>query len=54
MTGGHSSEGRVGGAKRDNLARLHYASPPAIIIQITMSCIVMIMYAAVIESKINA
>ena len=56
MTGGRSSEGRVDRWATPNvihLARLHYASPPAIFILNTMSCIVEIMYAIVIEPKIN-
>ena len=36
-----------------HLARLH-SSPPALFILNTMSCIVIIMYAIVIEPKINA
>ena len=58
MTGGHSLEGRKegrwwrgGGVKRNRglrLARLHYASPPAMFILNTMSCIVIMMtYAGV-------
>ena len=51
MTGGHSSEGRVGGAKRNTPYTT--TSPPAILILNTMSGIVIIMYAIVIESKMN-
>ena len=52
MTGGRPSEGRVGGAKRNTPYTT--TSPPAIMILNTMSCIVIIMYAIVIEPKINA
>ena len=52
MTGGRSSQGRVGGAKRNRPTLYTTTSPPAILILNTMSCIVM--YAIVIEPKINA
>ena len=52
MTGGRSSEGRVGGAKRNTPCTT--TSPPAILILNTLSCIVIIMYAIVIEPKLNA
>ena len=51
MTGDRSSEGRVGGAKRNTPYTT--TSPPAILIRNTMSCIVIIMYAVVIGPKIN-
>ena len=47
-----SLEGRLGGAKRNTPYTT--TSPPAILILNTMSCIVIIMYAIVIEPKINA
>ena len=47
MTGGHSWEGRVGGAKRSTPCTT--TSPPAIFILNKMSSIVIIMYAVVIE-----
>ena len=52
MTGGRSSEGRVGGAKRNTPCTT--TSPPEIFILHTVTCIVIIMYAIVIEPKINA
>ena len=51
MSGGRSSEGWAGGgAKRDTPCTT--TSPPAIFILNTMSCIVIIMYAIVIEPNI--
>ena len=50
MTDGCSFEGRVGGAKCNTPCTT--TSPPAIFILNTMSCLVIIMYAIVIEPNI--
>ena len=53
MTGGRSSEGQVGGAKRNTL--LDYIITIDIDTEYNVtSCIVLIMYAIVIDPKINA